>query len=51
MMAMAIAMPDYGQLFPNPITEGLPTIHSEPCLSLPTAPFVDRECCDLVANP
>jgi len=23
---MAIAMPDYGQLFPNPITEGLPTI-------------------------
>jgi hypothetical protein len=29
----------------------LPTIHSEPCLSLPTAPFVDRECCDLVANP
>jgi hypothetical protein len=30
---------------------GLPTIHSEPCLSLPTSPFVDRECCDLVANP
>jgi hypothetical protein len=31
-----------GQPFRNPVREGLPTIHPEPRLSLPTTPFVDR---------